>query len=595
MLLQLTIDERDYTEQASNIVPSWASHGDELMTWELELNVAESYSIYQAAATPEVRLNYGDAVWAGDLVAVTLYPGGGGLSCVAMGKWLNFSASPYTALWSSTSYALWEPITADDDSNYNPAVYEIDTNNRLYIAPVTSQTFTSGAERGGLVFKSPNKGEKKCKAISFSYEMPAIAGWTAVLVGYDEGFTSVSATAWSLASSIGTQTGAKVITLSTAKDYLVLYLYRSGSTASFAGDIGSFYIKLTNVRVATTVSNAVSTTLGTVIAAGTRTVTPASMANIYTGQALVISGSAGSGNERVLVTQTTATTFTAVFANAHAATDSVEAIFVAADEIAEELVTFTNNQTAVSAKEVGDSFGLIQSPGLDLLDETFEERLPSDILIYLASLGDGVESWAVGVQNNNLYFRPKDAETRSWFTDASISELERNALDAYTTIYSIYQDARGRLLRTDDQTDDDAVEIWGFDRRKPVYIATTSETQAEAAAVAELEKTSQPSPRMLLEVDQLSGEGGIFTPALPFMAREGDLLFQTDLPAELVTEPDLVTAVRVSRVAYSVDDDMVIIEPGDRVATLEKLMTKTIAQAERVVSIERKPDKIRVI
>lgn len=64
-----------------------------------------------------------------------------------------------------------------------------------------------------------------------------------------------------------------------------------------------------------------SITLGTAIAAGARAVTPGSMAGIYPGRRLAIGGTA----EEVIVTSTTATTFTATFANAHGATDSVTA------------------------------------------------------------------------------------------------------------------------------------------------------------------------------------------------------------------------------------------------------------------------------
>lgn len=63
----------------------------------------------------------------------------------------------------------------------------------------------------------------------------------------------------------------------------------------------------------------VSTLLGTTIAAGTRTVTPSSMAGIYQGRRLVIGGT----TETVVVTSISATTFTATFANAHTSADSV--------------------------------------------------------------------------------------------------------------------------------------------------------------------------------------------------------------------------------------------------------------------------------
>lgn len=65
-----------------------------------------------------------------------------------------------------------------------------------------------------------------------------------------------------------------------------------------------------------------STTLGTNIASGTRTVTPADMTNIAVGRRLKISGP----TEYVVVTALTQTTFTSVFANAHITTDTVIAL-----------------------------------------------------------------------------------------------------------------------------------------------------------------------------------------------------------------------------------------------------------------------------
>jgi len=63
----------------------------------------------------------------------------------------------------------------------------------------------------------------------------------------------------------------------------------------------------------------VSTTLGTTIAAGVRTVTPASMVGIYVGIVLNIGGTA----EAVTVSAVAPTTFTATFVNAHNLADAV--------------------------------------------------------------------------------------------------------------------------------------------------------------------------------------------------------------------------------------------------------------------------------
>ncbi len=65
----------------------------------------------------------------------------------------------------------------------------------------------------------------------------------------------------------------------------------------------------------------VSTTLGTAVTPGSQTVTPGSMASIYVGAMLIVD--TGTAQEVVTVTAVTTSTFTAVFANAHAGTAAV--------------------------------------------------------------------------------------------------------------------------------------------------------------------------------------------------------------------------------------------------------------------------------
>lgn len=587
MQLQLTIAGVDYTERAFNVAPSWGLHGDDILTADIELTLSEAYALYLSAGLPEVSLNDGDdQVWKGVLVGVTLLTGFG-VRIEAMGKWVHFTHGPYTSLWSATGYAEWEPVTGDDHSDYNESIFEIDNNNRLYITPIENQTFTSVTDKGGLVFKMPHNGARQLKAIQFTYEMTSASGWDAVLIGYNEGFTS-AATLWTLSGGFGTQTGAAVVQLSTAKDYIVLALYRPSSSTTPTADIGTLYIKLTNVRITTTVTNMVNTTLGTTIAAGTRTVTPGSMNNIYVGQALIIGGSS---TERVLVTAVTATTFTAVFANGHNSADTVEALYVAADEIAGELVSAVNDLNAGSLKS---SQALVQDPGLDLLDELYEDLLPADILGQLAELGDGSAAWDVGVVDGALYFRPERDEARTWYTDEAVTDMERSMLDLFNSAYGVYRDQRGRVLRTDVQTDTWSPEIHGLTRRKDVDASTTSETQADSAVTAALAKTANPEPRLALAVGEISAAGGAFIPARPWELRRGDVLIQRDLPPELTTSPDAVSAIGIARVGYKVDTDELFIEPLEAPASLERVVKKLAT--DLVTATRRpKPDKVRVI
>ncbi len=84
-------------------------------------------------------------------------------------------------------------------------------------------------------------------------------------------------------------------------------------TATFAnGHSGGYTITSAPLATATYTTTSSSTT----ITASTMAVTPASMASIYVGSQLTLSGGTGSA-ETVVVTSVTSTTFTATFANGH--------------------------------------------------------------------------------------------------------------------------------------------------------------------------------------------------------------------------------------------------------------------------------------
>ena len=71
----------------------------------------------------------------------------------------------------------------------------------------------------------------------------------------------------------------------------------------------------------TLIEPVVKTTLGTAVVPGAATVTPGSMAGIYTGAMLLVGS--GASLEVITVGATTATTFTTTFANSHAGTDAL--------------------------------------------------------------------------------------------------------------------------------------------------------------------------------------------------------------------------------------------------------------------------------
>lgn len=86
----------------------------------------------------------------------------------------------------------------------------------------------------------------------------------------------------------------------------------------------------------------VATTTATtaVTGAGSATITPASMAGIFVGQTLAISGGTGTA-ENVVVTAVTSTTFSAIFANTHSGTYNIAQAPIAT-------ITFGNGTNAAA-------------------------------------------------------------------------------------------------------------------------------------------------------------------------------------------------------------------------------------------------------
>jgi hypothetical protein len=122
-----------------------------------------------------------------------------------------------------------------------------------------------------------------------------------------------------------------------------------GNGVSVAWDLPTFTLK------------ADTTTVSASLAAGTRTVTPASMTGIVVGSSLTAVDADGTSGEEVRVTAVTATTFTAVFANAHASSWLINAPLVFESGVAKTTVFGASSPSA-------GTYGVVVGAGTDGVD-----------------------------------------------------------------------------------------------------------------------------------------------------------------------------------------------------------------------------------
>lgn len=413
---------------------------------------------------------YGQVVWEGRVEDFSPLPAGDGrvdLTMVAYGGFRAYSDLPYTATWSATKTAEWAAVEPTTMATRQPGRYAMNTDNQVTIAANGGEAFSTGSI-GTMTWAIPHGSSRQVVAVAFDYSFTAPnSTWVARLDSYTDAY-AVIGTPWSLTGNGATQTGTQTLSGLTACDRLAFSLY----------------------------FNRASTTLGTAVAAdATVAVTPGTMTGIIKGSLLSIGGV---DPEEVEVLAVTATTFTAHYRYAHGTTDSVTPVWdgktgdislkitnlrvkttssaaVYADEILRDLAAHlaATNPTWVSTKT-----GSIQSPALDLRNETYLDMTPMAIVEQLLTYGDtGGNVWEFAVWEQLIpVYRVRGSGGRTWYMDVTPA-MERTLDTLYNSAYATYSDPNGTERRTSTTTNA-LVNVTGITRRMAIGVDSDSATQA---------------------------------------------------------------------------------------------------------------------
>lgn len=550
-------------------------HGFRSLSCFVQMPLELAFYFSERARGRWLSLNYGaGVVWEGRVEDPTIQVERDeiGLEVEAFGSWRAFYDVPYTALWSASGTAGWaQPPVELIGSTSTPEKYETDNNNRLYIAPKKNETFQNSPNKvGHLGFIVPHGGSRQIVGVQFDYQIVG-STWQARLQRRDGSWANLS-DIWTVNGSGSVQAGSVHLTLTACDSLAFAFFYNSGTPAAYTGETGDTYLKITNLRLVTTTTNRVNTTTTTTISAGSQAVTPASMAGIRVGQRLVID-SGSTPSESVTVTAVTSTTFTATFANGYSGTTTIQAHVVYADEIVKDLVAFVNglNPAHLSASTV-----LIESPGLDLTDEVYEDKWPADIATKLAELGDNQSPprlWEVGVwEAQRLHFRPRGSSGQLWAVDADELEVNSTINKLYNSAYAVFKDANNDPQRTAVADDAASQSRDGIVRRTAVRADTSSETQAQAHRDARLADGKTVKPRSKFEPEYILDEAGAVAPN--FLPRAGQTMTARNLPPTLGQDVDRIRTFLLSETAYDAITDGVQPVPEEPLASLDFLVAR---------------------
>lgn len=558
----------DYSHRVQGLTFASNNRGWAECSGFVPMGLDEAFSLYDHAGLLSVVItdSASGTVYAGRLedVAIT----GDGVTLTALGYGRSLSDAPSTALWSATGVGDWRPIRDSERGDAQPDRYTFDTNNRLYMAPQKNSSLGT-TTCAYLLFQCPDDSTRDLIGIDFAFEMllPS-ATWRVQLLPITTGF-SAGAAIFTLNGTGALQTGARHLTFS-ATPWIAFQLQFNAAAAVFVGESGSAYAKILGVRLITTTANRVNTTLTIARTAGAGvTATVGSTARMYVGQTLIVRDSGSALGERVVVASIpSATTFTATFVANYAIGATVQAHVVYADEIARDLIAVSST---LNAGQLSSATTLVASPGLDLLNERYEDRLPSDILDYLASIGDAaLNGWEWGVRDaQQLYFRAKNAQ-RTWYIDVSDLDIQRTLDQLANSVYAVYSDTNNRAQRTAATADSASVARYGLTRRTALAVSSTSATQAASQQAAALADGREPKPRSSVTISQVFDAGGSRWPLWAVAA--GDTVVIRNLSPSLSLTIDRIRSFRLARVAYQFDTDTLLLEPELPRPTLEALL-----------------------
>lgn len=505
-------------------------HGYESCEAELQIPFLEAFLYYQQLGPLKLKVSWGSyRVWEGRLEDPTQFADTAvGLKITAFGGWVAYNDAPYTALWSDTNVKDWLPAIASQIATVVPDRVTTDTNNRIYIAPQKNASFDNAVDVQ-MIYIALYNNPRVITGVQFDYEMifPNV-NWSGNFRTMDGSFATI-ATPWSLAATGALQRGIINLVLTGSPQILSFIIYYNAAAAAFAGETGSAYLKISNFRLVTSTANRINTTLGTNIAAGTRTVTPASMARIFVGQRLHIDQGSATVGESVVVTAITATTFTAVFAFAHVIASTVTAHIIYPDEIIKDCVSALN---AINTTQVSSDTSFVQSQAIDLDQAVYEDQYPSEIINQLIAKSDNQSTprqWVAMVYNDQkLIVRPRGTGS-AWYTDITSLQVVRTLTQLYNSVYAVYRDvANKRNLRTAVNANTDSVAKFQITRRKAIKVDTTSATQAAQIRDSVLALQLDPIPRASIKLDHVFDKFG--SPFPLFMIKADDTLTMRNLP-----------------------------------------------------------------
>lgn len=556
----------DYSARAQDVQIASNARGFAECTAFIPMSLADAFQLYERPGLPHVVVTDGATARAfeGRLEDVDIVDGG--VNLTALGYSRALSDVPYVAFWSGTNVKEWVPF-ANSAISRVPTMYTMDQNDRVFIGLTKNTVYRNAIDIGAQYLQVPDDSSRNIVGLTCQFSMVLPANWKFEIYSWTAGFGSSTL---QYSTTGGTLTGVNVITF-TAAPILEFVIYNAtGASYTYTGETGVNYVQLTNMRWVSSTANQISTAFTAARAAGTNvTATVGSTSGMYVGQTLYV----GAGEAVTVLSIGSSTQFNATFTQNQVIGGAVRAFLIYADEVAKHLISTTN---FANSTQLSSSTQLVQSPATDLLNESYEDQYPADVLDYLIGLGDSAgRQWEWGVyEDRRLFFRPRGSAGRTWYIDASSIDVSRTLDSMHNSVYPVYE-VNGVTVRGVYSTDTTSVSRYGVTRQLALKVNTNSSIQAGIQRDTALADQKNPIPRSQVDVTQVFDGYGNRWPI--YMVRAGDTIIIRNLSPVLSTTADRIRSFVVNRATYDVDADTLTLEPDLPRARLDTLLAQLAA------------------
>ncbi len=418
----------------------------------------------------------------------------------------------YDGWWSVTKLDGWLPV---ETASSTPERWEMrHDDGTISLSPRKNERFSNvkGIGRQSL-FIPANLNSTGFQVIQFDWRAKGPTNWLATFLAAERDYSSQTGVATISSGNTTAQSGSLCFTFG-ARPLVSFAMYYNAAEALYIGETGDDYLKISNLRVATAITNMVNTTTSGAIAIGTAFVTVANTANISVGQRLTVE-SGGANSESVVVLAVNATQFQAAFTKTHGLGSTVRGIVVTDKEIVEDVLSRVLAANPNSG--IKQNTSRIIKSGRDCQEAAWSATSGLSVVQELAELAQYV-TYVDDAQY--LYYGPKEVGRTFALVDGSI-ELEKALGEATNQMRVAYKNASNQPVYTAFVENTSERTTVGITRQRTLASETTDATEAATLRSVALTDAA-PTIRASLTVRAVRNEYNVREP-LDILTR-GDVI-----------------------------------------------------------------------